>query len=224
MIVERLRLMPGTEEFQEISNLFEVNCTTKKHRLEIQTIEKVFNDMLINKFYAKEQEYINTFGHVRTFRLFHGTKKSNVSSILSSNLDVSRHGRNVGHRFGAGVSFSAQASYASHYCDGSDLDTMLLCNVLIANITEVPESRSNLNVLHEPPYIPGMHPLRYDTTAKDKSTMNVIVKFENYTFCPTYVITFKRHLHHERLTSREDDETERLILEHAKMYFDNLRF
>lgn len=98
----------------------------------------------------------------------------------------------LGHRFGAGVSFSAYASYASHYCDKSLHDTMLLCYVLVSNIVEVPESRNRQTVLLEPPFLPNMFTKRYDTTAKNKHTMDVIVKFGSDTFYPAYVINFKR--------------------------------
>lgn len=71
---------------------------------------------------------------------------------------------------------------------------MLLCFVIISNIINVPEMKRKGTFLKEPPFIEGRHPLRYDTTAKDKRSMNVIVKFENHTFYPAYVIHFVKTL------------------------------
>lgn len=87
------------------------------------------------------------------------------------------------------MAFSAFASYASNYCDEEN-SQMLLCNVLVANITDVPETKCG-RVLDKPPFIEGVYPpMRYDTTAKNKNTMDVIVKFENHEFIPAYVIHF----------------------------------
>lgn len=70
---------------------------------------------------------------------------------------------------------------------------MLLCSVLISNIVEVPEIKERHSTLIQPPYIPGKYPsLRCDTTAKNSLTMDVIVKFEDDSFYPEYIIFFKK--------------------------------
>lgn len=70
---------------------------------------------------------------------------------------------------------------------------MLLCSVLVSNIVEVPENKDRHSTLKKPPFIPGVYPpLRYDTTAKNSYTMDVIVKFEDDTYYPEYVIHFNR--------------------------------
>lgn len=97
----------------------------------------------------------------------------------------------AGCRFGAGVSFSAFSSYSSHYCDKSSTgDQMLLCYVLISNIKEVPEAKRRGETLIEPPFLEDRYPLRYDTTTKDKKALSVVVKFENHTYYPAFVIHF----------------------------------
>ena len=225
--------------------VFNEKNVTKKHRLEIETIDKVHNELLMQRFKEKELQYRKTYGHVKTVKVFHGTKQSNISSILKNNLEVNLHGQHIGmpalllnvsivssnffglityflilgHRFGAGVSFSAYASYASYYCDQSLQDMMLLCNVLVSNIVEVPENRNRQTVLSEPPLIPNMFPLRYDTTAKNKHTMDVIVKFENNTFYPAYVINFRR-CSQSSFQSHCDAELEKLIKSMGSFYFD----
>lgn len=177
-------------DYLEVSQLFQRTGSTKKFCLALKGIEKVTNPVLLMKFEEKKKDYEQMYGHVRVVKVFHGTKNINIPSILENNLQVQRHGQSVGHRFGAGVSFSAFSNYASHYCDESQSgDQMLLCDVIVSNMIEVPELKRKGQVLEKPPYIPGRYPLRYDTTAKNKS-MNVIVKFENHTFYPAYIIHF----------------------------------
>lgn len=79
-----------------LDTVFGVKKTDKKGRLEIESIEKVFNDSLKQKFEHKKREYIERYGHTKVVNVFHGTKRANISSILKSNLDVSRHGQNIG--------------------------------------------------------------------------------------------------------------------------------
>ncbi|XP_026279777.2 protein mono-ADP-ribosyltransferase PARP12-like isoform X1 [Frankliniella occidentalis] len=187
-LVERTYLTPGTDDFQAVSNLF---ISGLSHHI-IQSIEKVQNYELEQKFKQRKDQYENTYGQVRVVKLWHGTKKRNVDSILRENFDVSRHGQNRGTRFGAGVSFSAFSRYAYHFCDQGEEGCMLLCEVLVSNITQVPENKSRLFALQEPPLIPGRFPLRYDTTAKNKDTMDVIVKFDSDSFRPTHIVHFKK--------------------------------
>ncbi|KAE8740644.1 hypothetical protein FOCC_FOCC013843 [Frankliniella occidentalis] len=186
-VVERTTLTPDANDYQVVSDLFYKtnNCLT------IQSIEAVKNDNLELKFKDKQEEYKDTYGEVRVVKVWHGTKSRNVDSILENNFDVSRHGQNRGHRFGAGVSFSAITFYASHYCDeDEDLRSMLLCEVLVSNIVEVPETKGRMPP--QPPFLPGRHPLRYDTLAKDKEKMDVIVKMDANAFRPTHVVNFKK--------------------------------
>lgn len=187
-LVERTYLTPGTADFQAVSNLF---ISGLSHHI-IQSIEKVQNYELEQKFKQRKDQYENTYGQVRVVKLWHGTKSRNVASILRENFDVSRHGQSRGTRFGAGVSFSAFSRYAYHFCDQGEEGCMLLCEVLVSNITQVPENKSRLYALQEPPLIPGRFPLRYDTTAKNKDTMDVIVKFDPNSFRPTHVVNFKK--------------------------------
>lgn len=102
----------------------------------------------------------------------------------------------AGHRFGAGVSFSKFATYASHHCDNrrkGSTDCMLLNDVLVSNIVEVPENKRGPPLL-KPPFLPGSNELRYDTTAKRKDVLDVAVKFERDTYLPTHVVTFTRYI------------------------------
>lgn len=93
--------------------MFEVKNCTKNIRLEIETIDKVFNDQLMQKFKENEEEYIREYGHVRTVKVFHGTQKANVSSILKTNLDVRRHGQHIGMYFKSDIESENHAQYVT---------------------------------------------------------------------------------------------------------------
>ncbi|XP_034231606.1 uncharacterized protein LOC117639798 [Thrips palmi] len=206
----RTFLDKSDSEYVQVSRLFLKTGSTKKFSVSLKHIEKVCNQELLEKFERKKLEYKQKYGHFRIVKVFHGSKSINIPSILKNNLQVQRHGQNRGHRFGAGVSFSAFANYASHYCDShysksDSYDQMLLCYVIISNITEVPELKRKGQVLKKPPFIEGKQSLRYDTTAKNKHSMDVIVKFEDHTFYPAYVIHFVKSLKSNLLPS--DDKS-----------------
>ncbi|KAK3921201.1 Protein mono-ADP-ribosyltransferase PARP12, partial [Frankliniella fusca] len=205
-IVERSKLTEGDNEYQEVSALFSSHNSDRKILLKIDSIESVQNDGITQKFKEKQDEYQNKFGHVRVVRLWHGTDTSNISSILKNNFDVNRHGQNRGHRFGAGVSFSSFPIYASHYCGNGCQGSMVLCDVLVSNIVQVEENRHRASPLQQPPHLPGRYPLRYDTTAKNKDTMDVIVKFEPNSFRPTHVVSFTRTVAPKRYCFMCDEE------------------
>ncbi|XP_034254748.1 protein mono-ADP-ribosyltransferase PARP10-like [Thrips palmi] len=193
-LVERTKLNPGSSEYRDVADEFNSKNVVKGNKmLEVVSIERVHNDLLEQRFLQKKKQYERTYGHVRVVKGWHGTKEANVAPILRNNFDVSKHGQGVGHRFGAGVSFSSMASYASYYCDkGAPTCSMLLVDVLVSNVVEVPENRNPLAVLHEPPLLPGHGSLRYDTTAKNKERMDVFVKFDDDAYLPTHVVHFQR--------------------------------
>lgn len=193
MHVTRQQLSTDNPEYQEVSAVFRKGAKTKDFVLSIEAIEKVTNPALQQAFDINKAKYRRQYGHVRTVKVFHGTKITNIPSILKNNLEVRRHGQNRGHRFGAGVSFSAISNYSSHYCDENvPVKQMLLCLVLVSNIIEVPEMKKKRYTICEPPFLEGHWPLRYDTTAKNKTTMDVIVKFEDHTFYPAFVVSFRK--------------------------------
>lgn len=191
-LVERTNLSPATAEYKDVADLFNTkNMVKGNKKLEVVSIERVNNTMLEQRFLTKKLQYQRTYGHVRVVKGWHGTKEANVTPILKNNFDVSKHGQGTGHRFGAGVSFSSMASYASYYCDKTYPACMLLADVLVSNIVNVPENKDRRMVLREPPLLPGRAPLRYDTTAKNKDLMDVFVKFDQDAYLPTHVVHFK---------------------------------
>lgn len=188
--IELNTLTPEGIEYLEVQEFFHrKGASSKNFELKIVAIHEVTNPKLFKRFQINQARYKNIHGHVQLLRLFHGTKRVNIPSILKDNLEVCRHGLNCGDRFGPGVSFSAIPYYSSHYCDKFEqVKQMLLCWVLVSNIIEIPENMP----FDEPPFIPGHYPLQYDTTAKNKETMDVIVKFRDHTFYPAYVIDFQK--------------------------------
>ncbi|XP_034255469.1 protein mono-ADP-ribosyltransferase PARP10-like [Thrips palmi] len=204
-VVERTKVHAGTAEFQDVSEFFESRNVVHGKKLQVVSIERVHNGALEQRFKDKTQEYKQTFGQVRIVRAWHGTKKLNVAPILRNNFDVTKHGQSVGHRFGAGVSFSSMSGYASNYCDKTHSACMLLANVLVSNVVEVPENTGS-RVPREPPFLPGRYPLRYDTTAKNKDTMDVFVKFDKDSFLPTHVVNFRRCAAPILYSYEEEDE------------------
>lgn len=76
--------------------VFQRTGYSKDFIMQITAIEKVENYMLLRKFDQKKQEYRFKYGHVREVKVFHGTKKENIPSILLNNLEVQRHGQNMG--------------------------------------------------------------------------------------------------------------------------------
>lgn len=187
-IYRRRVLDEDSPTFDHISRRFHKHSSNRQFSLKITKIEKNNNRVLLRKFIRKKEKYLQMYGQVKVEFLFHGTKRVNIPDILDENLRVDFHGRNVGHRFGAGVSFSAHSYYASHYCDKSR-SQMLVCAVLVSNMCVVPEQKGG-ETFTKPPFIEGLYPpLRYDTTAKDVNK-SVLVKFEDHTFFPAYIIHF----------------------------------
>ncbi|XP_044263292.1 protein mono-ADP-ribosyltransferase PARP12-like [Tribolium madens] len=106
---------------------------------------------------------------VKERQLYHGTREANIDGICKINYDwrrsPQRYGKSFGHKFGKGVSFTPQVSYAWHYGD----------NVMVQ--TKVLESRSVIG--DSSMTVP---PESYDTSKNSQQT--VIVKYEDDDFFP----------------------------------------
>lgn len=82
--------------FHSSFSVFRRHNATKEERFQIESIEKVFNPILLHLFEQKREQYLWLYGKVNVVQAFHGTKISNIPSILERNLEVSRHGRSTG--------------------------------------------------------------------------------------------------------------------------------
>lgn len=72
------------------------NVVKGNKMLELQSIERVHNNTLEQRFVEKKTQYEQTYGQVRVVKGWHGTKQVNVAPILKNNFDVSKHGQGVG--------------------------------------------------------------------------------------------------------------------------------
>ncbi|XP_034238265.1 uncharacterized protein LOC117643456 [Thrips palmi] len=188
-LVTRTTLDPGEDEYKEIAKTFNSGRLVNSG-CELLSVEKVHNATLTQLFWETAQRYQRDYGHVNIVKGWHGTKKENVASILQNNFDVSNTGR---HRYGPGVSFSSVPSYAFHYCDKRTSEAcMLLVNVLVSEVIELPENKDENSVPSELPFLPGSSSLRYDTSTKDKDNLIVFAKRHEHAFLPTHVVHFKR--------------------------------
>lgn len=108
--------------------------------------------------------------------LFHGTDRKNLGSICTNNFNWRRYGKNKGHRFGKGVSFSPISFYATHYGD-QDIKkrVMIVAKVLVGN-----DTIGNKNI--------DFPPFPYDTTTNFKK--DVYVKYVDNEFYPAYIIHY----------------------------------
>ncbi|XP_044264578.1 protein mono-ADP-ribosyltransferase PARP12-like [Tribolium madens] len=156
-------------EFSRVEGIF--NQTARG--LEISILQRVENPYLLGQYSLKKKKLSDKYGFVRELSLFHGTRQIYIDGICKSNFDWRRCGNSRGHKFGRGVSFAPEVSYARHYTFGDNvmfLSKVLVCNSIIGNVsTTVP-------------------PELYDTTTNARNT--VYVKYEDDDFYPQYVIHY----------------------------------
>lgn len=75
---------------------FQRYSTSKKFSLRVTKVEKVTNEELLQKFERNKLGYKQMYGHVKVVEVFHGTKRANITSILTNNLQPKFHGQNIG--------------------------------------------------------------------------------------------------------------------------------
>jgi hypothetical protein len=121
-------------------------------------------------YLLKKEEYLQRHGIVKELELFHATSPDNVPSITRNNLDWRR---SVRTKFGEGVSFSPNASYANLHCNRNNPPSraMFIAKVLFHSAC-------------------GGHSAMKLPVPADTSTGNsgsVFVKYSDNEFYPTYV-------------------------------------
>ena len=142
--------------------------------MSIKKLERVENPYLLGHYLMKKEKMRNECSVVREISLFHGTQKSYVNNICKYNFDWRKRGSSRGHKFGQGVSFAPEVSYARHYTTDN---VMILAKVLVSRAT----------IGNHFTVVP---PTSFDTTANSKCS--VIVKYDDDDFYPQYVIHFNR--------------------------------
>ncbi|RZC37644.1 PARP domain containing protein [Asbolus verrucosus] len=156
-----------SSEFRTVQSIFSLSS----RGLSINRIDRVENPFLLGQFLMKKDKMNRQNISVSEESLFHGTMKSNVDGICRFNFDWRRNGQSRGHKFGQGVSFTPEVSYAKHYTSGHNI--FFLVKVLVGRSTFG-------NTFTTIP------PTSYDTTRNTKNT--VFVKYEDDDFYPQYVI------------------------------------
>ncbi|KAF4517659.1 hypothetical protein B566_EDAN002891 [Ephemera danica] len=143
----------------------------------ILAIDRVENPYTLFNYELRKEELLKYGVDFMEFHLFHGTSIDNLVSIMETNFDWKRYGTNVGSKFGQGVSFTPNASYAVHYTDKSlELNVIILTRVIVSKFCLGDIS----NILP---------PVGYDTTISP--TGKVWVKYNNDEFYPDYLVYFK---------------------------------
>ncbi|KAG5866953.1 hypothetical protein JTB14_035407 [Gonioctena quinquepunctata] len=114
------------------------------------------------------------YGTVSEKWLFHGTKEENIYGICQNNFNWRLCKK---HKYGMGVNFAPFSSYAAHYCDKTRTKVMVLSRVIIGNSCFWTKTM---------PW-----PLEpYDTVIS--GGRNVVVKFDDHSFYPDYLIYFRK--------------------------------
>lgn len=154
---------------------------TNKKNFKVDNIEKIENPYLLKAYQLKKEEKLNQFPYLQERLLFHGTKQSNVDEICKMNFNWRLCQT---HKYGKGVSFSPNSTYASNYSDKYVRNkVMIVAKVLIGKSCAGDEFM----------VIP---PDGYDTSHKGDEQI-VIVKYEDNEFCPVYKINY--HLVNENV-------------------------
>jgi hypothetical protein len=183
-VVRYQNLHPSNSMYEKIENLI------TNDRFVVENIVEVKNPFLEKAYQLKKEQKVKQFGQeVNEVLLFHGTKKANLNSICTYNFDWRLFGNNIGHKFGKGVSFSVNATYASNYSDPDDYHkVMIVAKVLIVNVCQGTKDMTS------PP--PG-----YDASQKGNNGI-VVVKYEDNEFYPAYKLYY--HFEEEESSSEDD--------------------
>ncbi|XP_077299787.1 protein mono-ADP-ribosyltransferase PARP12-like [Arctopsyche grandis] len=180
IVIEKCEINTEDRNFVEL----QFKNTTQKH-FKVKKVERVQNPYLRACYLLRKKEYEIRYGKnsVQEEFMFHGTGQHNVHSIQVNNFDWRRHGKAKGNIFGKGVSFTPISNYASNYSDkyGGD-KCMFGVDVLVSMMYE-----GNKNMIF-PPVYDLKNGSRYDTSAKPNG--QVIVKYRDDEFYPSYIITF----------------------------------
>ncbi|KAJ3647605.1 hypothetical protein Zmor_019475 [Zophobas morio] len=168
-IVTYVQLEPYHPEYLQVTRMI-----TNKKNFKVDSIEKIENPYLEKAFELKKHQKETQFVGVEERLLFHGTKRANVDAICRMNFNWRRCQT---HKYGKGVSFSPNSTYASVYSDeGLFNKVMIVAKVLIGNSC----------IGDKGMVVP---PEGFDTSQKGFDGI-VIVKFEDNEFCPVYKIKY----------------------------------
>ncbi|XP_005751189.1 poly [ADP-ribose] polymerase 14-like [Pundamilia nyererei] len=176
-------LQAGTQEYDEIQNLFKTSCNKT-----IIKIERIQNPGLWNSLQVKKRDMEVRNGHQNNEkRLFHGTSKATVPIINDRGFNRSYAGLNA-TCYGKGTYFAVNASYSAHdtYSKPSPNGEkfMYVCRVLTGDFTLGQQG------MIVPPAKGTVSTDLYDSVVDKNPNPTMFVVFHDTQAYPEYLITF----------------------------------
>jgi len=175
--IQTILLQPNCDEFKAIEQYLNFTGFSKQ---KIQNIERVENFLLLESYRLHKQLISNRMNGIQPEErfLFHGTKASNIQTIIKHGFDLRYNTRFM---YGKGNYFAAMSSMAHLYTCADDAGNrqILLCKVLIGQ-----------SII----YKENMGPLTCDSiydSVKDQEIPTIYVTTERSQSYPAYIITYR---------------------------------
>jgi poly [ADP-ribose] polymerase 7/11/12/13 len=144
-------------------------------------IDEVKNDELLAKYEQCKEDIMlkRNVDNIDEKQVFHGTKESNINTILYNGFDVTK---NRVSAYGKGTYFAKRADYSKNYTDVSqdELSFMFICKILVGNC------------------IIGTSGMKIDTEKYDCAVDNIkspniyVIPYDNGAY-PNYIICFHKN-------------------------------
>ncbi|RZC32610.1 PARP domain containing protein [Asbolus verrucosus] len=175
---------------------------TNKQNFKIDGIEKIENPFLKKAYELKKEQKRVNYPYCEERLLFHGTTRANVDAICKFNFDWRLC---KAHKYGKGVSFSPNSTYASCYSEKNVHNkVMIVAKVLIGRSCYGNEFMT----------LPDDG---CDTSQKGVEAI-VVVKYEDNEFLPVYKI--KYHLIRENVGRRNHNRGPRVVNNYDFLIYD----
>uniref|UniRef100_A0A8C5E4S0 Poly [ADP-ribose] polymerase n=1 Tax=Gouania willdenowi TaxID=441366 RepID=A0A8C5E4S0_GOUWI len=183
---ELIPLTNQSDEYQTVEKF------TKNERLlnnDILSIKRIQN-LDLWEFYCRKKIQlmkIHQVKYIEERRLFHGTSTENMDSICKYNFDLRLAGKN-GHKYGKGIYFAKNASYADRYSRvgmlpgtswGFSTKVMFLARVIVGKFT--------LGHRH---FIKPDDGNDYQSSVDNMTDPHIFVIFDSYQIYPEYLIEY----------------------------------
>ncbi|XP_022804127.1 poly [ADP-ribose] polymerase 14-like [Stylophora pistillata] len=181
MTVHTVQLLPGSTEYQDVVNKFQVTA----RGVTITKIERVQNPHLYQAYLVRKRKMDKDTGGNSERQLFHGTSSKNIKSINAQGLNRSFAGVN-GVALGRGVYFARDASYSIGYARGSGTRHMYLARVLVGQYCQ-----GNSSMIVPPAKNSARPEILYESVVDNPANPAAFVVFYDNQCYPEYLITFQ---------------------------------
>ncbi|XP_045473401.1 uncharacterized protein LOC123679892 [Harmonia axyridis] len=111
-----IELIPGTKQYNKVVGPLKAFIGKK---CQIVEVDKVFNRYLERQYLLKKTEK-EQFAPCKEFTMYHFTKESYLDSIILNNFNWRFSGSSRGHKYGYGISFSPDPSFAEQFCKNKE--------------------------------------------------------------------------------------------------------